>query len=123
MKETLASLSQKTGYSITTISRVLSGKSEQYRISKETQDTILEAAKKNNYFPNIVAQNLRTNKTDTIGLMVPELANPYFADIASTIVCEARRYNYTTKSSIPQRTQLSKRTEYLRSCPDRWRAS
>lgn len=96
MKETLASLSQKTGYSITTISRVLSGKSEQYRISKETQDTILEAAKKNNYFPNIVAQNLRTNKTDTIGLMVPELANPYFADIASTIVCEARRYNYTT---------------------------
>lgn len=77
MKETLASLAQKTGYSITTISRVLSGKSEQYRISKETQDTILEAAKKNNYFPNIVAQNLRTNKTDTIGLMVPELANPY----------------------------------------------
>ncbi len=96
MKETLAGLAAKTGYSITTISRVLSGKSDKYRISEDTQSKIIEAARKNNYFPNIVAQNLRTNKTNTIGLLVPELANPYFADIASTIVSEARRHNYTT---------------------------
>lgn len=96
MKETLAGLSKKTGFSITTISRVLSGKSDKYRISDETRDIILSIAQKNNYFPNIVAQNLRTNKTNTIGLMIPELANPYFADIASTIISEARRRNYTT---------------------------
>lgn len=96
MKETLAGLSEKTGFSITTISRVLGGKAEQCRISPETKDIILKAARESNYFPNIVAQNLRTNKTDTVGLMVPSVANPYFADIASSVIEEARHRNYTT---------------------------
>ncbi len=96
MKETLAGLASKTGFSITTISRVLSGKADQHRISPETREKILAAARESNYFPNLVAQNLRTNRTDTIGLMLPSVANPYFADIASSVIEEARRRNYTT---------------------------
>lgn len=96
MKETLAGLAAKTGVSVTTISRVLSGKSNQYRISPATRDKVMAAAKENNYFPNLVAQNLRSNKTDTIGLMLPSVANPYFADIASAVIYEARQRNYTT---------------------------
>lgn len=96
MKETLSSLSQKTGFSITTISRVLGGKADEYRISKETRDAVMAAAKRCNYFPNIVAQNLRRNRTDTIGLLVPALNNPYFAEIASVVINEARRNKYTT---------------------------
>ena len=95
MKETLSTLAEKTGYSITTISRVLSGKADQHRISVETRDKILEAARENNYFPNLLAQNLRTNKTNTIGLLVPSVSNPFFADIASSVIEEARRRNYT----------------------------
>lgn len=95
-KETLATLSEKTGYSVTTISRVLSGKADQSRISQHTRDVILTAARDSNYFPNLIAQNLRTNKTNTIGLMLPSVANPYFADIASFVIEEARRRNYTT---------------------------
>ena len=96
MKETLASMAARTGFSITTVSRVLSGKSEKYRISPETRDIIMKSAKENNYFPNLVAQNLRTNRTNTIGLLVPEVSNPYFADIASTVIEEARKQGYTT---------------------------
>ncbi len=96
MKETLAGLSAKTGFSITTISRVLSGKSDQCRISPETRDIIMQAATESNYFPNLVAKNLRTNKTDTIGLLLPSVANPYFADIASIVIKEARKRKYTT---------------------------
>ena len=96
MKETLAGLAAKTGFSITTISRVLSGKADQHRISPETREKILTAARENNYFPNLVAQNLRTNRTNTIGLMLPSVANPYFADIASSVIEEARHRNYTT---------------------------
>ena len=96
MKETLSTLAEKTGYSITTISRVLSGKGEKHRISAETREKILKAAQDNNYFPNIIAQSLRTNRTNTIGLLVPSVGNPFFADIASSVIEEARRRSYTT---------------------------
>lgn len=96
MKETLTGLSEKTGFSITTISRVLSGKSEQYRICESTRKKILEAAEKYGYFPSVTAQNLRSNKAKTIGLMVPAVSNPYFSEIASVVISEARRYGYTT---------------------------
>lgn len=96
MKETLSTLAAKTGLSITTISRVLSGKADQYRISAKTQEKVTAAAKENDYHPNLVAQNLRSNKTNTIGLMLPEISNPYFADIASAVISEARVKGYTT---------------------------
>lgn len=96
MKETLSTISQRTGFSITTISRVLSGKSRQYRISEETRKKIMEEAERCNYSPNIIAQNLRTNKTNTIGVLMPSVANPYFAEMASVIISEANTKHYTT---------------------------
>lgn len=96
MKETLTSLARKTGFSIATISRVLSGKAEENRISPETRDAILKAAEESNYSPNVIARNLRTNRTNTIGLLLPSIANPYFADIASVIIKEARKFRFTT---------------------------
>ena len=95
MKETLSSISQRTGYSITTVSRVLSGNAEKHRISKKTIEKVLKDAREHNYSPSLVAQSLRTNKTNTIGLLLPSLANPYFADVASVIISEVHRRNYT----------------------------
>ena len=57
---------------------------------------ILDEAERCGYVPNLVAKNLRTEKSQTIGLLVPSLANPYFAEITSVIISEARRYGYTT---------------------------
>lgn len=56
-KQTLPIL-QKTGYSITTVSRVLNGQSEKYRISISTQEKIKATAEELNYTPNEIKQNL-----------------------------------------------------------------
>ena len=72
-----------TGFSTTTVSRVLNGKAEQYRIAKKTQKEIESAAKKMNYTPNLFATNLRTGKSNTISLIIPSLNNPFFASISS----------------------------------------
>lgn len=96
MKSTLETIAESTGFSTSTVSRVLSGKAESGRISLKTAETIRQAAEKIGYTPNILAQNLRNGKTNTIGLVVPDISNPYFAEIASVIVAEARRNDYTT---------------------------
>lgn len=96
MKETLATISERTGYSITTVSRVLNGKGDSCRISKKAQSIIQAEAIRCKYTPNIVAQNLRNSKTNTIGLILPSISNKYFADIAHVIIAEAYKNKYTT---------------------------
>lgn len=96
MKTTLETISRTTGFSKSTISRVLNGKAFLNRIPATTVESILTAAKECGYTPNLVAHNLRSNKTNTIGLLIPSIANPYFADIASVVIAEAQRIGYTT---------------------------
>lgn len=96
MKTTLETIAQKTGYSTSTVSRVLTGKSEKFRISESAKETIRKTAGELGYTPNIIAQNLRNGKTETIGLVVPDMSNPYFAEISSVIVAEAKKHGYTT---------------------------
>ena len=98
-KVNIKDISAKTGLSISTVSRVLSGKAEQYRIGEKSQQIILEAAKEFNYIPNQFAANLRTGKSKTIALIVPSLNNPFFADLASTINAEVRKLGYITMIS------------------------
>lgn len=95
-KSTIVSISERTGFSISTVSRVLNGKAELARISKSTVEAIQEEAKRCNYKPSLLAKGLRTSKTDTIGLVIPSMENLYFANLASTIIRDARAYGYTT---------------------------
>lgn len=113
MKETLSTISQRTGFSITTISRVLSGKSRQYRISESTRKKILEEAGRCNYSPNIIAQNLRTNKTNTIGILMPSIANPFFAEMTSVIISEANIKHYTSIVIDSQESETNQRKSLL----------
>jgi LacI family transcriptional regulator len=93
-KDTLLDIAQKSGCSITTVSRVLNGKSGEYRISKITEERILGVVKELNYKPNYFAQSLRKSKTHTIGLLVPHINNPFFANIANVVIREAQKFNY-----------------------------
>lgn len=95
-KVSITDIAQKTGLSTTTVSRVLSGKAKQYRIGKKSQEKIKEAAKEMHYIPNHFASNLRTGKSNTIALVVPSLNNPFFANIASELNAEIRKYGYIT---------------------------
>lgn len=88
-------LARLLGLSTTTVSRVLNGKSEKYRISKLTAQKVKQAAKEYNYSPSKIARGLKMDRTDTIGLVIPDISNPFFADIAYSIEKEARSKGFS----------------------------
>lgn len=95
-KITISLIAAESGYSISTCSRVLSGKEGKSRIPADTAEKIKDVADKLGYARYSFAQNLRMNSTRTIGLVVPGLANPYFASIASVVISQARELGYNT---------------------------
>ena len=94
-KTNIFSISERTGYSASTVSRVLSGKAQKYRISQTAVDIITQEAARSHYQPNLVAQSLRTQKTRTIGLLVPGIENPFFSNLAAILInlLDARGYH------------------------------
>ena len=93
-KETLVSIAERSGCSISTVSRVLSGNAAKYRISQRTVARVTEEVKRCNYTPSLLAKGLRTNRTDTIGLLIPNIENSFFANVAGVVIRESRNYNY-----------------------------
>lgn len=85
-KNTLLTISERTGYSVSTVSRVLSGKAQKYRISQAAVERITQEANQCDYRPNLVAQSLRTQKSQTIGLLVPGIENPFFATLSAIVI-------------------------------------
>ena len=95
-KNNLAAISERTGYSISTVSRVLSGKAEKYRISHAAVEKVTEEAHRCNYRPNLLAQSLRTRQSQTVGLVVPGIDNPFFATLSSVIMAQLSQRGYHT---------------------------
>lgn len=94
--QTISDIAKELNLSVTTISRVLNGKADQYRIGKETQLRVKEMAKKLNYVPNEFASNLRSGKSNTIALSIPTISNMFFARIASDLNRELRKLEFMT---------------------------
>lgn len=82
--KTLKDVANLSKVHTSTVSRVLRGK-EDLRIPKQTRERILAAAKELNYYPNQAARSLRLKKSHTIGLIVSDISNPFFARIARSI--------------------------------------
>ncbi len=95
-KVSIVDIAKNAGVSISTVSRVLNGKAEQFRISKKSQQKVKETARRLNYVPNQFAANLKSGKSNTIALIIPSLSNPFFAEIASEINDEIRDRGYIT---------------------------
>ncbi len=93
-KVTIQALAKDLGISTTTISRVLNGLGEQYRISKSTIELVTLKAEQLNYSPNNIAKGLRLKKSSTIGLILPDITNAWFAQLAWVIENEARKNHY-----------------------------
>lgn len=77
------------------VSRVLNKKTAKYRISKETEKLVLRTARELNYRPNQLARGLRLRKSHTIGLVAPDISNPFFASIIKTAEGVAHSLGYT----------------------------
>jgi LacI family transcriptional regulator len=83
------------GVSTTTVSFVLNGKAKEKRISEDLKNKILEVAARLNYRPNQVARGLRTGQTHTLGLIIEDISNPFFANLAKAVEEEADKFGYT----------------------------
>lgn len=94
-KVSLKDIAEAAGVSTALVSFVLNGKKDEYRVGEETAKRILRIAGEMNYQPNIAAQSLRSGKTKTIGLVVSDISNPFFAQVARLLEDEASKYGYT----------------------------
>jgi LacI family transcriptional regulator len=90
----LADLSAELHVSKTLISLVLNNKGDEHGISKTTQAKVIAKAAEMNYFPNQMARGLRIGKSGTIGLIVADIANPFYAVIARYIEDEVNKQGY-----------------------------
>ncbi len=91
---TLKSMADKFGISVSTVSRILSGKARQYRISKKTERKVRNEADRIGFAPDKIASALKLRKTHTFGLIIPDISNPFFAAIARHVEMEARKRDY-----------------------------
>ncbi|MFY0688664.1 MAG: LacI family DNA-binding transcriptional regulator [Cyclobacteriaceae bacterium] len=89
---TIKDIARQLGISPSTVSRALKDNPE---ISVETRKKVSDLAKELNYEPNILALNLRQSKTNTIGVILPELVHFFFSTVVSGIedVAYSKGYN------------------------------
>jgi LacI family transcriptional regulator len=92
VRATIKDIAEKAGVSITTVSLVLNGK--ELRIAAGTKKKIIQIANDLNYRPNKLAVGLITKKTNTIGLIVPDISNNFFGELAKGAEHEAANCNY-----------------------------
>ncbi|MGO4290601.1 LacI family DNA-binding transcriptional regulator [Chitinophaga sp. RAB17] len=94
-KVSLKDIATEAGVSTALVSYVLTNKEKEARVGEEIAKKIREIARKLNYQPNHIARSLKSGRSFTIGLIVADISNPFFANIARTIEDEAKRNNYT----------------------------
>lgn len=94
-KTSLKDIAQKAGVSTALVSYVLNGKEKESRVGQEIAAKIKQIAKDLHYQPNHLAKSLRSGKTHTIGLIIADISNPFFANIARVVEDEAKRNGYT----------------------------
>jgi len=88
-------IANKVGVSIALVSYVMNGQEKKKRVGAEIVKKIRQAAEDLNYQPNQIARSLRIGSTKTIGLIVADIANPFFGHLARIIEDEASNFGYT----------------------------
>lgn len=89
---TMKDIAEMAGVSKATVSMVMNKKDAS--ISDSTRKRILTIAKEMSYIPNSIARSLSTKKSGTIGIILPDITNPFFSEMARAIEDEAERLEY-----------------------------
>jgi LacI family transcriptional regulator len=91
-KATLKQIAKELNVSVSTVSKALNDSPE---ISEQTKTRIKEYAKLKNYKPNVIGLNLKNRKTKTIGVIIPNILNSFFAKVFSGIekIADEKGYN------------------------------
>jgi DNA-binding LacI/PurR family transcriptional regulator len=92
MKPTIYDVADKAGVSISTVSRVVNNTG---RISEKTKKKVLEVIETLQYQPSVIASALTGKSTRTIGLIIPDVANPFFAEISRKVEDYGRELGFS----------------------------
>ena len=104
------------GVSVSTVSRVLNGKSY---VNEETRRIVTEAIRKTNYQPNALAQSLKMGRSNTICLMIPSIENLMFPKLTRGVEDEARKNGMTVfLCNTDEDAAIEK--SYLETMKQRW---
>jgi LacI family transcriptional regulator len=112
-KISLSDIAMSLGVSKTLVSMVLNNRADEKGISKDTQKRVWEKIKEMNYKPNMMARGLRLGRSNTIGLIVSDISNPFYAKIARYIenFLEPKGYNImicSTDEDIEKEIRLTR---------------
>jgi LacI family transcriptional regulator len=110
-KATLGAVSRKAGVSLSTASRVLSGSA--HHVAPATRERVLRAARHVGYAPAAVARAAKRRHPALIGLVVGDIGDPYFGEMARACEDEARRHGYMSLVATSDRDP-GKELEQLR---------
>lgn len=94
MKVSLKDIAESLGVSKALVSLVLNDKGDERGINKNTQERVRLKAKELNYIPNQYARGLRVGRTDTIGVIVPDISNVFYGTLCKAIEQEAYKRGY-----------------------------
>ncbi len=89
---TIKDIAAEANVSTTTVSRVLNDKPD---VSKATKTKIKKIMETHNYQPNKIARGLVMKKTKTIGLIIPDISNPFFPEIIKGVEHKAKNLGYS----------------------------
>jgi len=100
--------------SIATVSRVLN--ESNHKVRPQTRARVLAAVRKLNYRPNALARGLLMKRTMTIGVIIPDISNPYYAEIVRGIqdVADEKGYNILLQNTDRKQARIIKSIHLLR---------
>jgi len=88
---TIKDVAKKAGVSVSTVSKVIN---ENYKVSEKTKRKVLKAIEELNYLPNFTARSLVLKKTQTIGVVLPDIHGEFFSEVIKGIDKKARERGY-----------------------------
>jgi LacI family transcriptional regulator len=88
---TMHDVARRAGVSIATVSRVVNGT---HFVSNSVRERVMRAIDELGYSPNALARSLRKGRTNTLGLVLPDSANPFFAEIGRSVELSAYSLGY-----------------------------
>ncbi|MBE0697636.1 MAG: LacI family DNA-binding transcriptional regulator, partial [Anaerolineaceae bacterium] len=92
MAVTMKDVARQAGVSIRTVSRAINGLDD---VSIETRQKILAVARELGFRPSQLARALVTRRSQTLGLVIPHITNPYFAEVAHGVFNTAKESGYS----------------------------
>lgn len=117
MKYTIKDIARLAGVSTATVSKVINRKD--HEITETTRKKVMSIVRQYNYVPNRIASSMVTKKTHTIGLIIPDISNPFFPELARGVEDYASKLGYavflcnTDNDAQKEQTYLEKLQEKM----------